>query len=77
MEAISECQNHGNKINLPLGVLSTIPLNVIWSRDIAADIFNCSTHGQKGGFISWLCYPMHSHNCTNWFEAGRDPTAGL
>jgi len=54
MEAISECQNHGNKIQLSLGVLSSIPLNVIWSIGTAADLFNCSTHGQKAGFTSWL-----------------------
>jgi len=64
MEAISECQNHGNKIKLSLGVLSSIPLNVSWSIGIAAVIFNCSTHSQKAGFTSLLCYPMHSHNCT-------------
>jgi len=62
---------------VPLGVLSTIPLDVSGSIGIAANIFNYSTHGQKAGFTSWLCYPMHSHNCANWLEARRDPRAGL
>jgi len=62
---------------VPIGILSIILLNVSGSIGMAADIFNYGTHGEKAGFTSSRCYPMHSHNCTNWLEARRDPRAGL